>query len=30
MKKNENGRPITVEDHKELARRHAERKVSAG
>ena len=29
MKKNENGRPITVEDHKELARRHAERKVSA-
>ena len=29
MKKNEESRPITVEDHKELARRHAERKVSA-
>ena len=29
MKKNEGNRPITVEDHKELARRHAERKVSA-
>ena len=27
--KNENGRPITVEDHKGLAKRHAERKVSA-
>ena len=29
MKKNEPARPITVEDHKELARRHAERKISA-
>ena len=29
MKKNEESRPITVEDHKELAKRHAERKVSA-
>ena len=29
MKKSEESRPITVEDHKELARRHAERKVSA-
>lgn len=27
--KNEGNRPITVEDHKELAKRHAERKVSA-
>ena len=27
--KNENGRPVTMEDHKELAKRHAERKVSA-
>ena len=27
--KNENGRPVTVEDHKEVARRHAERKISA-
>ena len=29
MKKTENGRPVTVEDHRELARKHAERKVSA-
>lgn len=29
MKTNEESRPITVEDHKELARRHAERKVNA-
>ena len=28
-KKGEEKRPITVEDHKELGRRHAERKVSA-
>ncbi|MER2054996.1 MAG: GGDEF domain-containing protein [Clostridia bacterium] len=29
MNKSEEKRPITVEDHKELARKHAERKVSA-
>lgn len=29
MNKNEEKRPITVEDHKEVARKHAERKVSA-
>ena len=29
MKKTEEKRPITVEDHREVARRHAERKVSA-
>jgi len=29
MSKNEEKRPITVEDHKEQARRHAERKISA-
>ena len=29
MKNNEDPRPITVEDHKEVARRHAERKISA-
>ena len=29
MKTNENKRPITVEDHKEVARRHAEKKVHA-
>ncbi len=29
MSKSEEKRPITVEDHKELARKHAERKVSA-
>ena len=29
MSKNEEKRPITVEDHKELARKHAERNVSA-
>ncbi|MBR2660297.1 MAG: GGDEF domain-containing protein [Clostridia bacterium] len=29
MKKNEERRPFTVEDHRELAKRHAERKVSA-
>ena len=29
MNKSEEKRPITVEDHKEVARKHAERKVSA-
>ena len=29
MKKNEDGRPITVEDHKALARKHAERRQTA-